>query len=308
MKSWLKGIVPPLVTPFDEYGKIDEAALASEVDFQISCGARALCVGGSTGEGAGLKPEEVLNLCSMSVKYARDRVPVIGGVIPDTTDEAVELGLSARKAGVKALQITPPHYLFRPGAGELVSYYSRIKEATGIPIILYNVIPWSQVGAESTERLIDAGAIDAVKQSGSNMHLIADLLYRVGGQIPILSAVDDLLYPSFVLGAQGAIAAIVSVLPKESVALYEAVQKGDNARALSLHGKLLVVWRALEGEEGFPGRVKFAISLQGRLAGLPHHPQRVANKEDRIKVWKAFQEAGIQVIPEANNLVHQTTT
>lgn len=304
MKSWLKGIVPPLVTPFDENGKIDEAALESEVDFQISCGARAICVGGSTGEGAGLKAEEVLNLCSMSVKYARDRLPVIGGVIPDTTDEAVELGFAARKAGVKALQITPPHYLFRPGPRELVSYYSRIKEATELPVILYNVLPWAQVSAEFIGQLIDAGAIDAVKQSGSNMHLIAELLYRFGERIPILSAVDDLLYPSFVLGARGAIAAIVSVLPKESVALYEAVQGGDNAKALELHGKLLVVWRALEGENGFPGRVKFAISLQGRSAGLPRHPQRVASEEDRAKVWNAFEEAGIPVSPKANNLVH----
>jgi 4-hydroxy-tetrahydrodipicolinate synthase len=295
MKSWLKGIIPPLVTPFDEHGKIDKAALAAEVEFQISCGAKALCVGGSTGEGAGLKAEEVFDLCSMCVEHVRDRVPVIGGVIPDTTDEAIELGLASKKTGVKALQITPPHYVFRAGPTELVSYYSRIKEATGLPIILYNVIPWAQVSADAIGLLLDVGAIDAVKQSGSNMHLIADLLYRFGKKAPILSAVDDLLYPSFVLGAPGAVAAIVTVLPKESVALYEAVQRGDQAQALDMHHKLLLVWRALEGETGFPGRVKFAIALQGRSAGLPRHPQRVANEEDRAVVRKAFQEAGIPI-------------
>lgn len=295
MKSWLKGIVPPLVTPFDERGGIDPAALASEVEFHIACGVPAFCVGGSTGEGAGLKAEEVSNLCSLSVEYARGRVPVIGGVIPDTTDEAVELGLAAAKAGVKALQITPPHYLFRPGPGELVSYYTRIKQETGLPVILYNVIPWAQVNAETIGLLIDADAIDGVKQSGSNMHMIADLLYRFGERIPILSAVDDLLYPSFVLGARGAIAAIVTVLPRESIALYDAAQKGDTTTALENHGKLLVVWRALEGEEGFPGRVKFAISLQGRSAGLPRHPQRVANQDDQARVRKAFQQANIPI-------------
>jgi len=297
MKSWLKGIIPPLVTPFDEHGKIDEAALAAEVEFQISCGAKALCVGGSTGEGAGLKAEEVFDLCSMCVKHVRDRVPVIGGVISDTTDEAIELGLAAKKARVKALQITPPHYVFRPGPTELVSFYSRIKEATGLPIILYNVIPWAQVSSDAIGLLLDAGAIDAVKQSGSNMHLIADLLYRFGKKAPILSAVDDLLYPSFVLGAPGAVAAIVTVLPKESVALYEAVQRGDQAEALKMHHKLLLVWRALEGETGFPGRVKYAIALQGRSAGLPRHPQRAANEEDRAVVRKALQEAGIPANP-----------
>ncbi|MCL5004944.1 MAG: dihydrodipicolinate synthase family protein [Acidobacteria bacterium] len=295
MMEWLKGIIPPLVTPFDQRGKIDKTALAAEAEFQISCGATAFCVSGSTGEGAGLKPQEIADLCATGVETARGRVPVIGGVIPDTTDEAIELSLAAKQAGVKALQITPPHYLFRPGSNELVSYYSRIKEATGLPIILYNVIPWAQVSAEAIGQLFNAGAIDGVKQSGSNMHLIADLLYRFGKTLPILSAVDDLLYPSFVLGARGAVAAIVTVLPKESVALYNAVQKGDQATALEMHGKLLLVWRALEGETGFPGRVKYAIALQGRPAGLPRHPQRAANEEDKAVVRKAFEEANIPV-------------
>ncbi|HUZ47239.1 MAG TPA: dihydrodipicolinate synthase family protein [Terriglobia bacterium] len=295
MTSWLKGIIPPLVTPFDEQGKIDEAAIAAEVEFQISCGATAVCVGGSTGEGAGLKAEELFDLCSMCIKHVQGRIPVIGGAIPDNTDEAIELSLAAKKAGVKALQVTPPHYVFLAGPEELVPYYTRIKEATDLPSILYNVIPWAQVSAESIGLLIEAGAIDAVKQSGGNLHLVADLLYHYGEKTPILTAVDDLIYPSFVLGSPGAVAAIVTVLPKESVALYEAVQKGDRATALEMHGKLLLVWRALEGETGFPGRVKFAISLQGRSAGLPRHPQRVANAEDQAVVRKAFEEAKIPI-------------
>ncbi len=108
MTSWLKGIIPPLVTPFDGRGKIDEAALAAEVELQISSGATAVCVGGSTGEGAGLKPEELFDLCSMCIKHVRGRIPVIGGAIPDNTDEAIELSLAAKKAGVKALQIASP--------------------------------------------------------------------------------------------------------------------------------------------------------------------------------------------------------
>lgn len=65
--SWFKGIVPPLVTPFNEQGKIDPAALKAEVEFQISSGARAACVGGSSGEGADLTPDEEFELCSLCV-------------------------------------------------------------------------------------------------------------------------------------------------------------------------------------------------------------------------------------------------
>jgi 4-hydroxy-tetrahydrodipicolinate synthase len=273
--------------------------LEAEVDHHIACGAHGICVTGSTGEGAGLTPDEIFEICSIAVKHTCKRVPVVGGMIPDTTDEAVELALAAKNAGVEALQVTPPHYLFQPDADGFVEYYSRIREASDLPVILYNVIPWAQVSAEAIGKLIAAGAIAGIKQSGSNLHLLADLLYRYGKKIPIMTAVDDLILPSLVLGSPGAIAAILTVLPKESVALYEAVQKGDLPRAREFHHKLLVVWRALEGTQGFHARIKYAMELQGRPAGLPRHPQRAANEADRAIVASALREAGIATVQPA---------
>jgi 4-hydroxy-tetrahydrodipicolinate synthase len=234
------------------------------------------------------------------VDEARGRVPVIAGVIADNTDEAVALGLAAKDAGVAMLQVTPPHYLFPPDIPGLVSYYSQIRERTGLEIILYNVLPWGQVRPAGVEALIKAGAIAAVKQSGSDMHQLADMIYRFGQEIPVLSAIDDLLYPSFVLGAQGTLSAICSILPKQSVELYEAVQRGDHRRALELHNQLLVVWRAVEEDpSGFFGRVKYAIELQGRPAGLPRHPNRIAREDERALIQIAFDEAGLLVATAA---------
>jgi len=299
MVPWLRGVIPAVVTPFDSSGRIDEKALRAEIEFHLNSGAAALCAGGSTGEGAGLTRDEVGELNRIFVDQANSRVPVIAGVIPDTTDEAVELGLAAKEAGVAALQVTLPHYLFQPAIPELVSYYSEIRDRTGLGIILYNVLPWAQVTPEGVRRLIEADAIIAVKQSGSNMHQLADMVYNFGKQIPILSAVDDLLYPSFVVGAHGTLSAIASVLPAHCVELYEAVQEGNHSRALQLHNQLLVVWRAMEDMTGFCGRVKCAIELQGRTAGVPRRPHRSAREDEREVLRAAFQEAGIPLaVPE----------
>lgn len=293
MISWLRGVIPAVITPFDEAGRIDESKLRAEIEFHIRAGVSALCAGGSTGEGAGMGPAEVKQLNHAFVGQAAERVPVIAGVIPDTTDEAVMLGSLAKEAGVAALQVTPPHYLFQPGIEEIVSYYDEIHRRTGLPVILYNVLPWGQVTPEGVERLLAADAICAVKQSGSNMHQVADMVYRFGKRIPVLSAVDDLLYPSFVLGAHGTLSAIASVLPRQCRELYEAVQEGRHGVALEIHNKLLVVWRALEDMTGFPGRVKCAIELQGRAAGLTRRPLRNARPEEKAILQRAFEEAGI---------------
>ena len=299
MSSWLRGVIPAVVTPFDREGKIDERALRAELEFHLSVGVTAVCAGGSTGEGAGLSASEVKRLNEIFVDQMRGRVPVIGGIIPDNTDEAIELGLAAKQAGADALQITTPHYLFQPGIPELVSYYTRIRERVGLGIILYNVLPWGQVTAEGVAKLLAAGAIIAVKQSGSNMHQLADMIYHFGDEIPILSALDDLLYPSFVLGASGTLSAIASVLPRECVQLFNAVEQGDHVRARALHRQLLVIWRALEDMSGFHGRIKCAIELQGRSPGLPRHPFRAARPDERALLRRAFQEANLPVaVPE----------
>lgn len=295
MNPWLRGVIPAVITPFDRQGRIDERSLRAEVEFHLGSGVSALCAGGTTGEGAGLNPQEVNELNRIFVDQVRGRVPVIGGIIADTTDEAVSLGLAAKEAGVSALQVTPPHYIFQPDVPGLVSYYSQVRERTGLDIVLYNVLPWGQVRPDGVATLVKAGAIVAIKQSGSNIHQLADMVHRFGNQIPVLSAIDDLLYPSFVLGAHGTLSAICSILPRQSVELYEAVQKGDHRRARELHDQLLVIWRAVEEDpSGFFGRVKYAIEIQGRPAGMPRHPHRPAREDERALIQRAFGEAGIR--------------
>ena len=299
MTEWLRGVIPAVITPFDAEGNIDEEKLKAEVEFQLGCGVSAVCAGGTTGEGAGMSPDDVSRLTGCVTAQVKGRVPVIAGIIPDTTAEAIRVGLAAKRAGAAALQVTPPHYLLRPATPELVEYYLRIHRETGLEVIVYNVIPWAQITADQVDELIASGAVCAVKQSGSNMHNLADLVYRFGRHIPILSAVDDLLYPSFVLGAQGTLSAIASVLPRQCVELYEAVGRGDHPKALRLHNQLLVVWRAVEDMNGFIGRIKYAIEIQGRPAGLPRHPSRPAREDEQATVRKAFEEAGIPVAASA---------
>ena len=115
-----------------------------------------------------------------------------------------------------------------------------------------------------------------VKQSAGDMKLLADLLLLAGDDGAILSAVDSLLYPSFCLGAHGAIAAILSAAPERCVALWDAVVAGNHERALGLHRQLLPLWNALEGDN-LPANVKTALALQGRPAGQPRRPMPVSS-------------------------------
>jgi 4-hydroxy-tetrahydrodipicolinate synthase len=293
-KSSIYGVVPPMVTPFDAEGEIDERALRADVRYLIEqAGVHGLAVGGSTGEGHTLTAGELRFLVGAAVEEARGRVPVIAGIIVDSTRQAVTYGRTVADLDVAALQVTPVHYLFKPDDEAMVAHFATIADRVGCPVIVYNVVPWSYCSPALLARMIrDLDGVIGVKQSASDLKLLADLLLDVGDEGIIMSAVDALLYPSFALGAHGAIAAILTAVPELCVQLWDAVQGGDHVAALDLHGKLLRVWNAIAGDN-LPANVKHAMALQGREAGLPRAPMPVTSPEQGAAIVRALRAAGM---------------
>lgn len=296
MEFSVKGIIPPMVTAFKaDTEELDIQAIRDETEFLIQAGVHGLCVGGSTGEGAGLSEEEIYTLCKTVVDQARGRVQVIGGVIADTTAEAVRKSLAAKRAGVSSLQLTPPHYLWVPNTEGLVQHFRRVGEATELPLLIYNVIPWVDIDVYAMKEIIDRVSwVRGVKQSGGDMHKVADMLHVLHDQVEITTGIDDLLYPTFCLGVDGAISCMLAVLPEVTLDLYNKVQAGDHKGAKALHDRLLPVWRAIQGPD-MPYLAKTAIELLGRKAGVARSPILPPTEEKKQLIRKRLEEAGFLV-------------
>jgi 4-hydroxy-tetrahydrodipicolinate synthase len=278
-----------MITPFAEDDSIDPKALQTEARFLLKTGVDGIVVGGSTGEGAGLTPEELAEAVRLVVEAVDENLPVLGGVIADTSEEAVRLALAARRGGAVGLQVPPPHFQYVTSTGVLATYYRAITDSTGLPLIIYNVIPWAQVAIEALQTLCaENPLIIGVKQSGTNIHALAELLANFKGAIRIFTAIDDLIYPSLMMGANGTISGTSSLFPAETIDLFRSVQKGDLKQALALHNMILPVWRAIEGID-FPGRIKYAISLQGRATGKPRAPFRWPSPHDARRIESAMK-------------------
>ena len=285
----LEGIIPPLVTPFDEREEPDEQAHRAEVRYLIEkAGVHGLAVGGSTGEGQSLTCAELRRLVVWTVEEARGRVPVIAGIIANSTRQAIERGQAVTGFGVAALQVTPVHYLFAPDEAHSIRHFATVAETTGMPVIVYNVIPWCyQPAARLARMLREVPGIIGVKQSAADLKTLADLLLLAPEEARIFSAVDALLYPSFVLGAHGSIGAIVTAAPEWSVALWNAVRRGDHQATLEYHKRLLGVWNAIDGPN-LSANVKTAMELQGRAGGRPRSPMPSTSAEQRERIAAAL--------------------
>lgn len=289
MKTELKGIIPPVPTPFTADGEIDEKAFRAVVRFLMGQGAHGICVGGSTGEGHTLTREEFVQLMTAAAEEVAGKVPLVAGMIVNSTREAIARGRSIAHLDVAALQITPVHYLFKPDEEATVRHFRTLSEALEPPILIYNVVPWNYLSPPLLLRLMrEVPGILGVKQSAGDLKLMADLVLDVPKGKLILSAVDALLYPSFTLGSPGTIAALPSAAPAACVALWNAVQKGDHARALELHKRLLGLWNAIVGDN-LPACTKHALKLQGCDAGLPRAPMPPASAVQQAAIAPALK-------------------
>ena len=292
----IRGIVPPMVTPFAEDETVDESRLRAEAEYLIaSAGVHGIAVGGSTGEGHTLTTDELRKVVGAAVEVAGGRVPVIAGIIVDSTRQAIEKAQALADLDVAALQVTPVHYLFRPNDETMFAHFAALAEAAAQPVMVYNVVPWSYCSPALLDRMIrQIDGLIGVKQSAGDLKLLADLLRTSAESGVIMSAVDALLYPSFTLGAHGAIAAILTAAPELCVKLWDQVQAGDHVGALETHLQLLPIWNAIM-DDNLPANVKTALALQGRPAGLPRMPMPASSGEQWAAINAALQAAGMQV-------------
>ena len=293
MHEHIFGIVPPMTTPFRADDSIDDKALRAETRHLVETArVHGLAVSGSTGDGHALSTDEVRRITATVTEEVRGRIPVITGIITDSTASAVERGLAMKDLGVAALQVTPVHYLFRPDDDAMVRHFDTLASRTGLPIIVYNVVPWTYLSPQLLARIIrEVPGVIGVKQSAGDMKLLADLLLLVGNDARIMTAVDALLYPSFALGAHGAIAAILTAVPKLCVQLWDAVEAGDHKQALALHQKLLPIWNAIS-DENLPANVKCCQEMQRRFAGVPRPPMPATSKAQEVRIRTALQKSG----------------
>jgi 4-hydroxy-tetrahydrodipicolinate synthase len=214
-------------------------------------------------------------------------------VIADSTQAALRRARAVMDLGVAALLVTPVHYVYHPDDDSMLKFFGDVAEAARLPVIVDNVVPWFFLSPPLLARILeDVDGVIGVKQSANDLKALADLLLLVDGaalrgKVRILTAVNPLLYPSFILGAHGACSAVTTAFPEWSVALWQAVRECRPEQALELHKKLLHVWAAIDGEN-LPANVKAAMWLQKRKAGFPRAPIPISPPARRGKIRAAL--------------------
>lgn len=280
LRNTLTGILPPLSMPFDEQGDLVKGGLKAQIEFMIASGVRGLVVGGSTGEGHTLSASEFTEAMIEAYDANGGRVPFVVGLIVQSTRDAINRVKALGDIKIDALQVTPVHYLFKPGREATIEHFRAIWEATKVPILIYNVIPWNYLSINDMLAIMEAvPGVVGMKQSSGDVKSVSDLILRARPENLVLTGIDALLYPSFALGAHGAISALTCAVPGVTVKLFNAVQAGDHQTAKDIHFRLNALWNSLR-HDNLPACVKYIQHRQGMPLYHPRAPmERVTNEQ-----------------------------
>lgn len=293
--SSVRGVISPVVTPFDENEDVDLPAFRHEVQYLLRFALSGLLVSAATGEGYSLTPDESAAVYDAAVEETGGRVPVIAGILCTSTRDAVGRAKRAAAAGAAAVLATPVYY-FAPSDDGIYSHYLALWEQAGLPVVVYNSLPHIPVRPHLMERLADIPGVVAVKEGlGGDLGTLTRLIETVGDRIAVTWSQDQLLFPGYALGAVGSLGAMDSVLPGHSVDTFQAVEQGDLETARKIHRGVAGVARAAYAAS-FPAGVKAAINLQGRRVGEPRRPYRTITGEERRRIADALATAGAPTV------------
>lgn len=290
MSKALYGMIPPILTPFNADGTINEVLLAKEMDVAIQAGVHGLSVGGSTGEGPTLRDEELRDLITVAKEHVGSEQPIVCGIMRTCTRDAVRAGIAARDAGADAIMVTPTAYnVLVPDEEGMFQFYSTLSKEVELPIIIYNVIPQNTIQPKLFHRLLnETEHVFAIKQSVGGVPALYAMKMECGSQGTLFAATDDMLATCFSLGANGAISAVVSAFPGYCMDIWNAAQRGDWATAMAIQDKLYKPWQCIAGNQ-FPIRMKYALKLMGRDAGYCRSPITHLSDEEKRQIEQAFE-------------------
>src|SRR3954464_3088904 len=187
------GAMTAMVTPFRN-GKVDEARLREQVENQITNGIDGLVPVGTTGESPTLDFAEHERVISLTVEFAKKRVPVIAGTGGNATTEAMDVHRHAKSAGCDACLSVNPYYN-KPTQEGLYRHFMTLADGVDLPIVLYNIPGRTGINMTpaTVARLAKHPNIVAIKESTGDLSQASEI--RSVCSITILAGDDGLAVP-----------------------------------------------------------------------------------------------------------------
>ena len=272
-------LLTAMVTPFRSDLSLDLDGVQQLAVHLADTGHDGIVVNGTTGESPTTTDHEQEQVVRAVVEAVGDRVLVVGGASSNDTVHATERARIAAKAGAHALLVVTPYYNRPPQAG-LVEHFTTVADATGLPVMLYDIPARTgrAIEPETLVRLAGHERIVAVKDAKGDLAAASWVMRET--DLAWYSGEDMLNLPLLSIGAVGFVSVVGHLVGPRLRSMLDAHLRGDVAEAASLHRSLLPVYTGIFRNQGVI--LTKAALTQLRLPGGRVRPPLVDATEEEL--------------------------
>ena len=266
----IKGVIPAMLSFFDQEENVDLQCTERMVDFMIDHGADGFYLTGSTGACFTMTAEERNQVVDTVIKRVNGRVPVIVHVGDIGTKKSIELAQYAYGAGADAISSVPPFY-WKFSKEDIYQYYKDIAEATPLPMVVYNIQLAGLMDMDLLLRLTELPRVEGLKYTARSHDEMGYLKEKLGKDFMIYSGCDEMAFSGLSAGADGIIGSFYNLFPDLYQKILKKVEESDIPGGMKLQ-KIAdeVIFAALKYD--FPSVLHGMMRWRGLEAGYARRP------------------------------------
>lgn len=291
----IKGIIPPLPTPFDQQGDLYPGMLRKNIDLLNAFDLSGYLVLGSNGELVMLSDKERIQV----LETARGIIPaeklLMAGTGCQSTRQTIEFTNKASAAGADvALVLNPYYYKNAMTRAALVNHFKRVADASSIPVMIYNMPANTGIDmdAETIYEISQHPNVIGLKDSGGNVAKIGDINRMCGKDFRIMAGGAGFFLPALTVGATGGILALANVAPGLCIELNRLFLQGEMGKAKQLQARLIPLNSAITRKWGISA-LKEAMDILGMYGGPAREPLLSLDQSQKNELKQLLSETGI---------------
>lgn len=289
----LEGIFPPVITPFNRRGGLDEGAFRSNLQRNTGIGLGGVVVAGSNGEAPYLSCQERLRLVEIARSVIRPTELVIAGTGLEGTAPTLKLSREAVARGADVVLVLPPAY-YKSGMTPqiLEAHFRAVADGVRRPLLIYSIPQCTGfvMDPDMIARLSKHPNIPGMKESSGNLEFDSSIMSKARPGFRLLAGSALSFLEGLKAGAAGGVLSQANFAPQLCVGIYEAYRQQEIKTAAALQKRLLILIREVTGPYGVAG-VKLAADLCGYRGGDPRAPLQPLGAQARRKISAAVKRA-----------------
>jgi len=297
------GIIPPMVTPLEDWDKLDYHGIEKLINHILKGGVHGLFVLGTTGEAPSLSHQLRKEVIKRTLDQVGTKVPVLVGITDTSFIETINIAEFAAEAGASAVVLAPPYY-FPAGQFELIEYIEHLEQRLPLPLFLYNMPTHTKMifEPETVKKASELPGVIGLKDSSGNMVYFHQLqqLFKDQDDFKLFVGLEELLGETLVLGGHGGVCGGANLIPELYVNMYETSKTGDLKKMSELHEIIMQVSSSIYSvgkyKSSYLKGLKCALSIMDLCNDFMAEPFHKFRETERGIIRQHLIELGLQPV------------